>query len=1311
MAEPLLSERQRSALRELVEAAANRASAATETQANFQTHNEAAERDLEQTKKAVLHSFVAGQAAAEREYHDRRRALIESFDLEEQQTKQEFSRLKSKLNHLFDSAKERLGAEFKEARWTITTIYDANKKAAKERYRAALDRGKAAVQKIKTLHHEAHLLLARWGLDEVMAEKGPAPESAGGEDNPCEALQGCAAAVAEKVEKLKSLSLPRYLRGLRLPVLLLLGWLVVSLPALLFEAWYFWLAGSTILALLAAWAIRTLIHRKAKAQVSTVYEVLYQSVAAAAASGPKCRKVCKAAYLEERAESKRRNQESLNQTHQAYKQKVLEAADEHGRELGEAETKYPTLLEANAKRKQTELAALEHQHKVDQTELVARRDSDVKLAQVKYDKLREDNNRRHAFEWTRLVAAWKQAVDKFRGTLREVAQECERLFPAWDDSVWESWRPPDAVPSGLPFGALDPKLERLPQVLPEDPHLPRPDVSGTPFPALLPFPKHASVLLKATDEGRGRAVEALQALMLRCLTAIPPGKVRFTILDPVGRGENFAAFMHLADHEELLVTGRIWTEATHIEQRLADLTAHMENVLQKYLRNRFETLEEYNAEAGEVAEPYRILVVANFPVNFSVDAARRLVSLANSGARCGIYTFISVDAKQPLPHGFDLGDLEQACLNLEWKDGRFLWKDPDFAPFPLQLERPPGSEFVNRLMEIIGRQAKIAGRVEVPFDHVAPPPEAWWTADSRDGVFVPLGKAGATAKQYLQLGEGTAQHALIAGKTGSGKSTLLHALITQVALHYSPDQVELYLVDFKKGVEFKTYAVHELPHARVVAVESEREFGLSVLQRLDAELKFRGERYRELGVTDLAAYRQARAAANGQGQNSANLPPLPRILLIVDEFQEFFVEDDKIAQEASLLLDRLVRQGRAFGIHVLLGSQTLGGAYSLARSTIDQMTVRIALQCSEADAHLILSKENSAARLLTRPGEAIYNAANGLLEGNNLFQVVWLSDERRDDVLNKVSDLAARHHFSPDQPQIVFEGTAPSDLRRNAPLQRLLQAPPAKAPTALTAWLGEAIAIKEPTAALFRRQSGANLLMVGQHAEAAFSMMVAALVGLAPQQPPREGNGLSPFYLAAGSSLEGPEEQFLPHLCEVLPVQLVSLRDLPATVTALGEEVESRHKTGAVGPPIFLFLHGLQRMRDLRRAEDDFGLSRREEKPSTAKQFAALVREGPVVGVFTAIWCDSFNNLGRTLDRQTLREFETRVLFQMSAADSSNLIDSPVATKLGLHRALFYTEDQGKVEKFRPYGLPALEWLQELHKRRAGSAAVSAAAS
>jgi len=57
-----------------------------------------------------------------------------------------------------------------------------------------------------------------------------------------------------------------------------------------------------------------------------------------------------------------------------------------------------------------------------------------------------------------------------------------------------------------------------------------------------------------------------------------------------------------------------------------------------------------------------------------------------------------------------------------------------------------------------------------------------------------------------------------------------HALLTNLALTYSPDEAELYLIDFKEGVEFQWYATYRLPHARVVAIQSEREFGLSVLQ-------------------------------------------------------------------------------------------------------------------------------------------------------------------------------------------------------------------------------------------------------------------------------------------------------------------------------------------------------------------------------------------------------------------------------------------------------------------------------------------------
>ncbi len=69
------------------------------------------------------------------------------------------------------------------------------------------------------------------------------------------------------------------------------------------------------------------------------------------------------------------------------------------------------------------------------------------------------------------------------------------------------------------------------------------------------------------------------------------------------------------------------------------------------------------------------------------------------------------------------------------------------------------------------------------------------------------------------------------------------------------------------------------------------------------------------------------------------------------------------------------------------------------------------------------------------------------------------------------------------------------------------------------------------------------------------------------------------------------------------------------------------------------------------------------------------------------------------LDRQNLQDFEMRVLFQMNANDSSSLMDSPEASRLGVHRAILYDEGQGLAEKFRPYGLPSNEYLAWVRKQ------------
>jgi hypothetical protein len=295
--------------------------------------------------------------------------------------------------------------------------------------------------------------------------------------------------------------------------------------------------------------------------------------------------------------------------------------------------------------------------------------------------------------------------------------------------------------------------------------------------------------------------------------------------------------------------------------------------------------------------------------------------------------------------------------------------------------------------------------------------------------------------------------------------------------------------------------------------------------------------------------------------------------------------------------------------------------------------------------------------------------------------------------------LAAERPPRVTAPPIVFEGNAPAELHRNPLLVPLIERGPTPGPVlAARAWLGEAVAIKDPTAALFRRQTGSNLLLVGQQEERALSILLAGLISLAAQHAGDDAR----FYVLDGSPPDSPTADWFRRAAAVLPerIQVAGWRELPEVLAAVGAEVERRQQANdAEAPAAYVLVHGLQRFRDLRRAEDDFGFGRRDEPVSPSRLWATLCREGPANGVFNLVWCDNLTNVNRALDRAGLREFEMRVLFQMSAADSSTLIDTPIASKLGLHRALFYTEEIGQPEKFRPYGLPDEGWLRGLADR------------
>ncbi|HVT30831.1 MAG TPA: FtsK/SpoIIIE domain-containing protein [Lacipirellulaceae bacterium] len=1319
---------------------------------------EDAERVRDAKAAEIERQFNEGRSSATAEYESVTTAAREQYEAERNAAQKEYKGLRQGVESELSRVKEAARNEKQQASWEALTVFDALKGRPRERFLATVKRLERTNQELAVLERDSIeiMQMRRQWREFPQVEptsKGEAVSGSKAQDGTSTAasVDGAVESAIERADELTSAvrdaaialnqqKLPRLFEGGTPFGVFFVVWLIAALACGIAIGWtdWQWIAASIAIAIVTTGGLLAWLRPVARTESSRQYQKIQQLLADARQGLRVALEAARERGQHEAQALVANRDEQLVAVEQRVHAMVGERESWSEEQIGQAGQTFPQRLSELRRSLDHSLAAAKKKHAEALSLVTERRDRYEVENRNAYAKRVRELRAAHDRDWELLASRWKTGLAELSDAWGRLRAECERLFPDWNKADYDSWQHPEEAAPAIEFGQLSLDLSQIKNGISSDERL-RPANMAMRFPALMTLEEHPVLLITAEEEGRREAVEVLQLASLRFLTAMPPGKVRFTILDPVGLGENFASFMHLADFDEQLIASRIWTEARQIDDQLTRLTAHMETVLQKYLRNEFATIHEYNAQAGEVAEPFQILVVANFPTNFSEAAARKLVSIATSGPRCGIYTLIMVDRKQKMPANFDLNDLKVGAVHLDWHTNegklatelvpslddlpmelpsrpagkaRIRWLYPAFERFTLALDKPPAAERFNDVVRAAGRAAKDSMKVEVPFEQVAPTEADYWKGDSGKELIVPIGRAGARRLQSVRLGKGTSQHLLVAGKTGSGKSTFLHGLITNTALIYSPEQVEFYLIDFKKGVEFKTYATHHLPHARVIAIESEREFGLSVLERLDGELRRRGELFRAAGVQDLPDFRRARPEL-----------PMPRILLIVDEFQELFVEDDKLAQDAGLLLDRLVRQGRAFGIHVLLGSQTLSGAYSLARSTMGQMAVRVALQCSEADAHLILSDErNEAARFLSRPGEAIYNDQNGLLAGNHPFQVVWLPEQRRIGYLRQIE--ARSEGRAARGETIVFEGDQPADPANNLQLCEILERGPSGAPGApQTAWLGSAVAIKEPTAATFGRHAGSNLLVVGAWEDSALGVLANAALALAAQNGRRreardasdenESESLAPrasslatVAVLDGTRPESPDAGTWQRIADALPgqIQVSGLRDAARVIAQLADELARREAAGEdEAPPIYLVIFNGGRFRDLRRSEDDFSFSMdRDKPPSPDKQWAEILRNGPAWGIHTLLWCDTYNNVGRLLDRMALREFEMRIAFQMSAADSSSLLDNPAAAKLRQHRGLFASEDLGTLEKFRPYGIPTDAWLSNVRQALVG---------
>ncbi len=811
------------------------------------------------------------------------------------------------------------------------------------------------------------------------------------------------------------------------------------------------------------------------------------------------------------------------------------------------------------------------------------------------------------------------------------------------------------------------------------------------LPLVFKLIEHGLLMIRCNSQNHLQAQTLIRNVVLRAFSSLPPGELQVTIIDPDGLGREYSHLMQLADYDPTMVNHRVWTQSVHITEQLAKLSHHTEDVIQQLLRDKYQDIRQYNREAGSMAEPYRLVVWSRFPAGVDESSWRYLSSLISSGGRCGVSTILLVDEDMTLPPSVDLHRFDYVGLQLRLvsnADGtaNFQVADPALSQFDLSVEQPPETSIQTELLRTIAEESLKANRVEVPFLGIVPSDAPKYQQRSANGLSIPIGQAGVGRVQHLKLGHGTAQHVLIAGKTGSGKSSLLHTLVSSAASYYSPDELRLVLLDFKKGVEFQVYAETELSHADIIGIESQREFGLSALEYVDRIMQRRGEAFRAAGVQDVPSWCHVRPNE-----------PMPRIMIVIDEFQEIFTEDDKLAQQAAMYLDRIVRQGRSFGIHVILASQTLGGAYSLPRTTLAQMAVRIALQCEGADAMMILSEDNLAAERLRHSGQAVYNDQSGRIEGNQPFQVAYLEKSVQRECLASLPkyDRPSNPMHGGLEKRVVFDGHRKAEWDQ-ANVERELGRLLADKDSSLALLLGDSVSIEPVVACQLHRQAGQNVLIVGNDDENLAAVLRSIMQSFSmPFVSDHSKRKLS--YIDMSRDEDVYTYEVMRRFKSSESCTAINGANLTPWITELYGTLQARMKllddensdgaSNADWAHEFVVISHLGRLRSLRK-NDEFSFGD-DEAPKIDKMFQELLRDGPAVGIHFCLGCDNANTVNRWLSRQSMHDFEYRVLMQMSINDSNHLVDSAAANRLDKNVLLFYTESTGIIRKFRPYAVNA----------------------
>jgi hypothetical protein len=745
-----------------------------------------------------------------------------------------------------------------------------------------------------------------------------------------------------------------------------------------------------------------------------------------------------------------------------------------------------------------------------------------------------------------------------------------------------------------------------------------------PFPVAVPLLDESHLEVRSTPGTREAAESLVEALLMRVVSYFRPGMVALHVWD-VGRLTGVVPGLYPLTRTGLLTVH----DPGRLDELLDELSEHIRRLHTRVLVDGHPSLRALSATTGGTRrEPWRIAVLVGNHVELREEDRRALQRIARNGLACGIQ-LVLVDVPVTVSAPLETVTLREPVWAADPVTATCTMTGPRAT---VTLDPPlPREEVISACHKISDELEDLRARLG-SFADLLPETE-WWTESSTSGVRAPVGFRDGVEVE-LALCDAS-PHALIGGPSGSGKTNFLFTMIGSMAVRYPPDELALYLLDFKEGVSFAQFAPGRrdpswLPHARLVGVNinTDREFGLALLRFLADEMRRRAEAAKAHEVTKLEELR----AADPHGR-------WPRIVAVVDEFQLLFAERDAVTREAVSLLEDVARRGRSQGIHLVLSSQDVSGieAFWGRPAIFEQFVVRVALPRSRR----VLADLNDAALTLPR-WHAIVNHESGIKHGNETIRVPDATAKGTLDALQ--AQLWRRRPDWVVEPRLFDANRAPrlAELMPPPGAPRASELMPrhrarrasgllatggiamggGAAPVAL---LGQLIDVDGTAASVpMAPTPGRNVAVISSVVADASAVLGAAALSLARQHPP----GQARFTLAALVPESAEPVAELAGRLRALghPVDTVRLDGFGALVGELAAEVAARlTEATSRAAPHYLLLYGVDGASGVLERKDP------DTFRSGLDSLRQLLRGGPETGLHLLGWWRSVQRLRAVL--------------------------------------------------------------------------------